>query len=131
MQTNVREKIVVWIITQDDFKEECDSQVEESDSQVEEIGSDDDWSSNTYAFKLSEGYNITFMYYWTSCYFVDLLIFSFLLHYSLISIEQLWICTCYLNGEFFMRCMFVIYILFYLLSCNSYVSFLTKLFCRN
>ena len=118
MQTNVREEIVVWIITQDDFKEECDSQ-------VEEIGSDGDWSSNTYAFKFSEGYNITFMYYWTSCYFVDLLIFSFLLHYSLISFEQLWNCTCYLNGEFFMRCMFVIYILFYLLSCNSCVSFLT------
>ena len=56
--------------------------------------------------------NIAFMYYWTSRYFVDLLIFSFLLHYSLFSFEQLWICTCYLNGEFFMRCMFVIYILF-------------------
>ena len=88
MQTNVREEIVVWIITQDDFEEE-------GGFQLEEIGSEDDWSSNTYAFKFSEGYNIAFMHYWTSCYFVDLLIFSFLLHYSLISIEQLWICTCY------------------------------------
>ena len=60
----------MWIITQDDFEEE-------GDYQLEEIGSDDDWSSNTYTFKFSEGYNIAFMYYWTSCYFVDLLIFHF------------------------------------------------------
>ena len=42
--------------------------------------SDDNWSSNIYAFKFSKGYNIAFVYYWTTCYFVDLLIFSFLMH---------------------------------------------------
>ena len=37
-------------MTKDDFKEECDSQIEETNS-------DDDWSSNTYAFKFREEYN--------------------------------------------------------------------------
>ena len=37
-------------MTKDDFKEEGGSQIEETDS-------DDDWSSNTYAFKFHEGYN--------------------------------------------------------------------------
>ena len=50
MQNNVREEIIVWIMTKDDFKEERDSQIEETDS-------DDDWSSNTYAFKFHEGDN--------------------------------------------------------------------------
>ena len=34
----------------DDFKEEGDFQIEKTDS-------DDNWSSNTYAFKFCEGYN--------------------------------------------------------------------------
>ena len=50
MQNNVREEIIVWIMTKDDFEEE-------GDSQIEETGSDDDWSSNTCAFKFHEGYN--------------------------------------------------------------------------
>ena len=37
-------------MTKDDFEEE-------SDSQIEETGSNDDKSSNTYAFKFREGYN--------------------------------------------------------------------------
>ena len=40
----------MWIMTKDDFKGEGDSQIEETDS-------DNDWSSNTYAFKFCEGYN--------------------------------------------------------------------------
>ena len=38
-------------------------------------------------------------------------IFVFILHYELISFEQLWIHACYLNGETFVRFIFVIYIL--------------------
>ena len=37
LQTNVREEIVVWIITQDDFKEEGDSQVEETSSMMTDL----------------------------------------------------------------------------------------------
>ena len=37
-------------MTKDDFKKE-------GDSQIEETNLDDDWSSNTYAFKFREGYN--------------------------------------------------------------------------
>ena len=37
-------------MTKYDFEEEGDSQIKETDS-------DDDWSSNTYAFKFHEGYN--------------------------------------------------------------------------
>ena len=50
MQNNVREDIIVWVMTKDDFKEEGDSQIKETDS-------DDDGSSNTYAFKVCEEYN--------------------------------------------------------------------------
>ena len=37
LQTNVGEEIVVWIITQDDFKEEGDSQVEETSSMMTDL----------------------------------------------------------------------------------------------
>ena len=78
----------------------------------DDIDSDDNWSSNIYAFKFSKGYNIAFMYYWTNMLFCRP--FNIFIFNALISFEQLWICVCYLNGETFMnnyRFVFVIYIL--------------------
>ena len=46
----------------------------------DDTNSNDNWSSNIYTFKFSKGYDIAFMFYWTTCYSVDLLIFSFLMH---------------------------------------------------